>query len=167
VLVLTTPPAVHAAQLPDCLVGNFRLTNFDGLIRTAMPEVQPSSITLVSGDAVTSRQSSGAYENSYRQLTISTQLGELPMTMTFDGSDRGTMRQTGQGSLTLTPSDASFTMTLDIQGQSQQITLEGPSDISVDLTYECLDDRVITTTTIPTGDGGEPHLIRSEEVRMR
>jgi hypothetical protein len=161
------PPQAQAAEMPACIVGNFRLTDYDAIIRSAMPDAPPSAMTYVSGEALESMNASGAYENTYRQLTFSMAVGAIPVTMTFDGWEKGTARESGPGRLSAATTELAVTITLSADGHSESTTLTDPTGISADLEYECQGDRVITHHLTPTVNGGPPARIRAESVRIQ
>jgi hypothetical protein len=165
-LALPATPEVQAAQVPSCLVGDFRLTSFDALVRSALPEAATGSITLVSGESVATQQASGAFENAYRQVTLSMLVADIPITMSFDGWKRGTLRETGPAALSVTSTEFSIDITVSVQGHSETVSLRGPGEMTLEADYECQGDLVISHTMVPSTDGGPPVRIRTESVRI-
>jgi hypothetical protein len=164
-LWLSAVPRVQAAQLPPCLVGNFRYASFDTLVQNVLPQAS-GSITVASGEALNTLRADGAFENTYRQLTLAATVGDTPYTMTFDGWEKGTIREAGPGRLTSTTTDASLTVTITSQGRSESTTINGPIETTASLEYECRGDRVITQMTMQPTLEGSPATMRTETVRI-
>jgi hypothetical protein len=168
ILLLTataTPQARAAQQLPPCLVGNFRYTSFESLVQNVLPEGS-GSINVASGEALRSVQANGAFENSFRELTLAAVMGNTPYTMTFDGWQRGTVRESSPGRLTATTTAVSITVTISSQGISETATVNEPGEPTTVIDYECQGDRVITHATVQPTSEGPPAILRTETVRI-
>jgi hypothetical protein len=155
----------QAVQSPPCLVGTWRTTDFDAFIRATAPELPSGSANFVSGEAITTVRPDGSYENAYRQLTLGAKVGEMTMTMSFDGLEKGTVRESAPGELTITTTEGSFTMTASAEGTSQTVdmTMPGPS-VQV-IQYECTPSQATYYYNIPMPDGSTSR-IRGVDVRV-
>jgi hypothetical protein len=159
------PLPARAAQVPACLVGEWRFTNFDALLQAALPAAPEGEITILSGEAIAIQRADGSYETTYRELTLGMQIAGMPITMSFDGWERGTMREQAPGSLVTQTTETALTIAVTMQGQTERSTITGPSGASVATGYECAGDRAAFIYTVLGADGA-PAQVRVEQVRV-
>lgn len=145
----TAPPAA-SAQVPPCVVGSWRATDFPEAMRAMMAE---AGVVDVTGDTFMSIQPGGAYEFRMVDVTMSmvTEVGAGSLFM--EGAGTGVLREVQPGMLKSESYRFVGTMAMTIAGQTVTDAMDFSSEETEDQPspYECAGGRLVMMVDLGEG----------------
>ena len=139
-----------SAQLPSCVVGDWRLDNPEATFRSLFASAGGIQLDGVSGDVVLSIRGDGSYEINYAQFTLDSSTSAGTSSFTLDGWIRGSFSEVQPGALVGSTTDSSVTMTSTVLGRSttsEALSVDKEEGAPVD--YDCGLGRLTFTFRTP------------------